>query len=485
MDIPRTGAFELARAIKSGRLAAVEVLERFLERIERHGEAINAVVALDRERARRRARAADAARARGEDWGPLHGVPCTVKDALLVRGLATTGGDPGHAGHIPRETAIAVQRYIDAGAIVFGKTNVPFMSSDMQSYNDVYGTTRNPWHGERTCGGSSGGAAAALAAGFTPIELGSDVGGSIRTPCHFNGVYGHKPSWGIVPQRGHLPPGARALSEGDLGVVGPMGTCVDDLEQALELLAGPPPELAAAWSIELPRARASEPGRLRVAVWADDPLCPVDQEIKAAIEAAAGCLERLGATVSHSARPGFDAREHDRNYRYLLHAAIGAGMPRSVFESMAETLRSLADDDHSGRAIMARGIAGPHRLWERENERRLRFKRAWAEFFGDWDVLLAPCAFVTAFPHDHSPDMAARSLQCNGEPRPYFDLLFYAGLTLSAHLPATAVPVGVSSEGLPIGMQIAGDFLQDRTTLAVARILEREFRGFAGPAAPS
>ena len=482
MELLYKSAFSIAAKIKAGNLSAQETLEFFIARVERHNPELNAVVAFDYARARSRARAADAAAARGEDWGPLHGVPCTIKDALRVEGLVTVGGDPAHRDHIPKANALAVQRFVDAGAVIFGKTNVPFLSSDLQSFNEVYGVTNNPWNVERTCGGSSGGAAAAVAAGLTPIEIGSDIGGSIRTPCHFNGVYGHKPSYGLVPQRGHLPPGEHIFTEGDMAVVGPIGSNPDDLEKALDVLVGPPPEMAPAWSIQLPEARCTGPGQLRVAVWADDDLCPVHPEIKAAITAAADCLEALGASVNHSARPKFDTVKYLRNYRFLLGAAIGGSMPESVFEAMAEAMLSLNPDDHSDAAIMARAIGGPHRAWAREYERREAWRRIWAEFFEDFDVLLCPCAFLPAFPHDHDPNIDARRLECNGEQRPYWDVLFYAGLTLNGKLPATAVPVGLTGDGLPIGMQIAGNFLDDKTTLAVAKMLEREFRGFEAPA---
>jgi amidase len=481
MELLYASAFEIAKAIKAQTITAQDTLEFFIGRINQHNPSINSVVAFDYERARARAKEADVAASNGEDWGALHGVPCTIKDALRVKGLTTTGGDPAHKNHVPETNALAVQAYLDAGAIVFGKTNVPFMSSDLQSYNDIYGTTNNPWNTERTCGGSSGGAAASVAAGLTPIEIGSDIGGSIRTPCHFNGVYGHKPSWGIVPERGHLPPGEFTQTEGDLSVVGPIGTGPGDLEQALDLLAQPLPEMAPAYSINLPPARTTDPKQLRVAVWSDDELCPVDTEIKAAIEAAAGCLEKLGATVNHQARPNFDIKKYQNNYRFLLGSSMGGSMPASVFEAMTAVMNSLGEDDTSEMAITARAIAGPHRDWAKENERRNQFRKTWAEFFEDYDVLLCPSAFVTAFPHDQSPDQNARILTCNGEERPYFDVLFYAGLTLNAYLPATAVPVGTSSEGLPIGMQIAGNFLDDKTTLAVAKILEANFRGFEAP----
>ncbi len=481
MKLLYKSAFVIADDIKAQRIKSVEVLEFFIARVEQHNSKLNAVVAFDYERARARAADADKAAASGDDWGPLHGVPCTIKDALRVEGLVTAGGDPAHKDHIPKANAVAVQRYLDAGAIVFGKTNVPFMSADLQSYNDVYGTTNNPWKVEHTCGGSSGGAAASVAAGLTPIEIGSDIGGSIRTPSHFNGVYGHKPSYNLVPQRGHLPPHEHTLTETDLSVVGPIGTCPDDLEKALDILVGPLPEMGPAYSIQLPPARTMNPKKLRVAVWSDDELCPVDADIKAAIESAADCLEALGATVNRTARPDFDVKKYERNYRFLLGSAMGGSMPQAIFESMTEALQTLTPEDASDRAVMARAIAGPYRGWSREHERREQFRKTWAEFFDDYDVLLCPCAFVPAFPHDHHPNQDERTLMCNGEERPYFDIVFWAGLTLNAYLPATAVPVGTSRDGLPIGMQIAGNYLDDRTTLAVAKILEKAFRGFEAP----
>jgi amidase len=474
-------AFALADDIRAQRLTAVDVLEFFLARIEQFNPDLNAVVVLDVDRARAKAVEADAAAVRGEDWGPLHGVPITIKDALCTEGLVTAGGIPECRDNIPRSNANSVQRYLDAGAIIFGKTNVPFMSQDLQSYNEVYGTTNNPWNPERTCGGSSGGAAAAVAAGLTPLELGSDIGGSIRTPSHFNGVFGHKPSYGIISQRGHLPPGETLLVETDLSVIGPIGTCPGDLEQALDVLVAPNPVEARAWHIELPPPRTRDPERLRVAVWSNDHFCPVDAEIAAAIEAAADSLEQAGASVDRQARPDIDPQNNQVNYALMLNAAIGAGHPADVHDAMRAVADGSAPNDDSFAVLQARGITISFRDWLAQMEKRQHLRKAWAQFFIDFDVLLCPCAFVTAFPHDHSPDMLARTLVVNGEQRSYLDILGWAGLTLNALLPATAVPVGTSSEGLPIGMQVVADYLEDRTALAVAKLLEQHHRGFVPP----
>lgn len=480
-DILYRSAFALAEDIKAQRLHAADVLEFFLERVARINPELNAVVALDSDRARERAARADAAAARGEDWGALHGVPVTIKDALSTEGLVTVGGIPECRDNVPGSNAVAVQRYIDAGAVIFGKTNVPFMSQDLQSYNAVYGTTNNPWNLERTCGGSSGGAAAAVAAGLTPLELGSDIGGSIRTPSHFNGVFGHKPSFGIVSQRGHLPPGETILTETDLSVVGPIGTNPGDLERALEILAAPNPEEQRAWRIELPPARTSDPKQLRVAVWSDDAFCPVDTEIRAAIESAADSLAEAGAAVDRSARPAVDPQDNQVNYALMLSASIGAGMPEQVHRLMRDIAAAADPEDRSFASLQARGITISHKKWAQQMEKRQHIRRAWAAFFESYDVLLCPCAMVTAFRHDHSEDMHARTLTVNGEQRSYLDILGWSGLTLNALLPATAVPVAVSSEGLPIGMQVVANYLEDRTALAAAKLLETHHRAFVPP----
>jgi len=481
MQILYRSAFELARDIKAGHLSSLQVLEFFLDRTARFNGDLNAIVALDEARARERAVAADAAAARGEDWGPLHGVPLTIKDAFCTEGLVTVGGVPDCRNNIPATNADAVQRYIDAGAVVFGKTNVPFMSADLQTFNEVYGVTSNPWNLARTCGGSSGGAAAALAAGLTPLEVGSDIGGSIRTPSHFNGVFGHKSSFGIVSHAGHLPPGEGVLSEPDLSVVGPLATCVDDLEQALDLLLGANASDLSAWRVSLPPPSFSEIGGLRVAVWADDSFCPVDSEVLRCINSVAGTLQLLGAQVNMEARPDIDPEANHRNYVLLLTAVMAGAMPDSVRERAAEVVAAADPDDFSEAMMQMRGISLPHSAWLMENEMRLQTRAAWSSFFDNFDVLLCPCVQVPAFPHDHTPDMLQRSLAVNGVARPYTDLLRWAGLTLNAYLPATVVPAGLTLDGLPVGVQVVSRYLGDRTTLAVARLLERHHRAFTAP----
>ena len=252
-DIALQPAHALAESIRRRDVSSRELLEHYLARVERLNAPLNAVVTLDPDGARLAADAADAATARGEDGGPLHGVPMTIKDTYQTAGIRTTCGLAAW-DHVPDHDAEAVRRLRDAGAVIFGKTNTPTLAGDWQTYNPIFGTSNNPWDTARTAGGSSGGAAAAVATGMTALELGSDIGGSIRLPSNWCGVCGHKPTWGVVPQHGHLPPAPGTLSSTDLAVIGPLARNVDDLELALGVLAGPAGHAAVGWRLELPRA---------------------------------------------------------------------------------------------------------------------------------------------------------------------------------------------------------------------------------------
>ncbi len=278
MDAAFASAGELAARLRQGEVSSRDLLDLFLERVEKLNPRINAVVTVDAARARAEAEGADEALARGDEVGPLHGLPMTVKDSLETEGMLTTSGAGELAGHVPAKDAVAVARLRSAGAIIFGKTNLASYASDVQTFNDLFGTTNNPWSTERSPGGSSGGAAAALAAGLTALELGSDIAGSIRNPAHYCGVFGHKPSYGLVPLRGHIPGPPGTLAEMDLGVAGPLARDADDLELALDAVAGPLPE-DAAYRLRLPPARGSSLQDYRGAAWLDDPFCPIDSEV--------------------------------------------------------------------------------------------------------------------------------------------------------------------------------------------------------------
>ena len=474
---PFGSASALVRGLKSGRVTSVALLEAYLERVDRLGASINAIVVHDRDQARRDARAADRALSKGKPLGALHGLPMTVKEAFDLTGHPTTQGHVALKNNIAARDALAVQRLKAAGAVVFGKTNVPLNNADMQTYNEVYGTTNNPWDVTRGAGGSSGGGAAAVAAGLVGLEYGSDIGGSIRNPAAYCGIYGHKCTWSIVPKRGHAL--ARTpVAEADLAVLGPLARSAEDLWLALRVTAGPDDLTAAGLRYRLPAPPATLKG-LRVAVWADDANAPVDNHVRAGVEKAAHALAMAGAKVNFKARPAFDASAAHATYLSLLLAQTSARRPDYARLALART--RLADDDQSPEAQSLRLATQSFKEWYEANQRREALRWAWHNFFGRHDVLLAPATVSAAFAHDHSQPATARNMRVNGADTPYFAQLFWAGLATCAFLPATAAPAGLTPEGLPVGLQIIGAEMNDRTTIWVAAQLARLTGGFVAP----
>lgn len=476
-DVAYWSTRQVAAAIRQGRLSSREVLEAMLQRIERVDRPFNTVVTLDPERARREADAADRALREAQELGPLHGVCMTVKDSFQTAGMRTTSGAPELAELVPELDAVPVARLRAAGAIIVGKTNLPIYAGDCQSYNEVFGCSNNPWDPTRTVGGSSGGAAGALAAGLTPLELGSDIAGSIRGPASTCGIAGHKPSFGIVPALGQIPGPPGTLTQADIAVAGPMAREVDDLELALEILAGPDDWHRAAYRLELPPPRRDELRDYRVAAWLDEELCPLDDEVRVVLETAVSRLEEAGARVDREARPEFDFGYATRVFRQLLAAANCGGFSHDEIEELARHGEESGDE----LAREASWAAQRHRAWLSANERRLQMRRKWHDFFRHWDAVLLPVLPTAAIPHDHSQPMTARTILVGGERRPYTDQLLWVGLVGVAYLPATVVPVGLTAAGLPVGIQVAGPFLEDRTTLDLARRLERLSGGFRPP----
>lgn len=472
-------ALDLAAAIRGRRLSSREALEMYVARIERLDPKLNAVVVRDFDRARARADAADAALARGEDWGPLHGLPMTVKESFDIAGLPTHWGFPELRDSIAQKDALAVQRLKGAGAVIFGKTNVPRALADWQSYNAVHGTTNNPWDLARSPGGSSGGAAAALAAGLTGLELGSDIGASIRNPAHYCGVFGHKPSWAICPSLGHALGGN--VTEVDIAVIGPLARSAADLATVLGLIAGPDPIEAAGWHLMLPPPRHATLQGYRVGVMLDDRNAEVDRGVQDAIAALADWLGRQGATVSLTARPAIDTDEAMRTYVHLLRSATSGGIPDAVFAEEQRLVQALRPEEDSYRARMLRANTGTHRDWLAANEVRHRMRHAWADFFRDWDLLLCPAAASPAIPHDQQGERWERVLTVNGRQVPVTDQLFWAGFSGMALLPSTVAPIAQSAEGLPIGVQIVGPQYGDLGCIDFARLIEQGYRGFVAP----
>lgn len=478
MTIAFKTALELAAGIRAGEFSSEELTELYIERIERYDDRVNAVVVRTFDDARERARAADAAQAEGRILGPLHGIPMTIKESYVIAGTPATWGIEAFRENIASEDGLAVRRFRAAGAHFLGKTNVPTDLADFQSYNPIYGTTGNPWDLERTPGGSSGGSAAAMAAGFSGLEAGSDIGGSIRNPAHFCGVYGHKPTYGIIPMSGHeLVPN---IPEADLAVCGPLARGADDLRLALEIMAGPDEREALGWQLNLPAPDFTTLKDLRVAVWPTDEAAPVAAEVADRVTGVADALARLGATVSDTARPAFDVIDAHRNYQTLLSSVMTAAMTEEQVAEAEAAAAALAADDTSSAAVQIRASVIPHREWIRTNTKREKLRLAWGNFFEDWDILLCPQMATPAFPHDHSP-MLGRTLTVDNEYQPYFQQLFWAGMIVNAYLPSTVFPTGPSREGLPIGVQAVSAPYRDYRCIEFARQIAHEIGGFQPP----
>jgi amidase len=458
-DITLWPTYRQAAAIAKGELASRELLDAQLARIEATNPALNAVVSLDAERARAAAAAADDAVARGESIGPLHGVPVTLKDAYDVAGWTSTGGSTQRSGHVPDRDAPAVAALRQAGIVLLGRTNVPEWSGDVQTYNDVFGVTNNPWDTSRTPGGSSGGAGVAVATGMSSFELGTDIGGSVRIPAAFNGVCGHKPSWGVVSTAGYIDYAPGSQVPRAVNVFGPLARTVDDLESVLDVVAGPHPRHARAWRLELPPARATTADGIRFAAWFDEPSCPTGTAVRSVLEAASDALAGAGAHLVND-RPELDWQE----------AALTA-----LSTVMGQVSLGGDPDDPNSFADMR------HRDWLIAEEARAGHIAAWSRYFADVDVLLAPVCVTAAFPHDNARGMTERTLSIDGVDRPYLDSIMWTTLIGGGELPSTVVPVGRTPDGLPVGIQVIGGPFEDRTTLAVARVLEGLLGGYAPP----
>jgi amidase len=476
----RTGS-ELRTDLANRKISARELLDAAISRVEALDPTINAVVVRDFDRARAAADNADAALARGERR-PLLGLPMTVKENFNIAGLPTTWGDPKFKDWRPEADALVVQRLKSAGAVIFGKTNVPIALADWQSYNEVYGTTNNPWNLGRSPGGSSGGSAAALAAGFVPLEFGSDIGGSLRAPAHFCGVFSHKPSLDLVPQRGSGPPQTPAIPvRGDLAVIGPMARGAADLALELAVVAGPD-ELAegVGYKLGLPPPRHDKLADFRVLVIDKHPLCPTATSIAAAINGLAERLGKSGCTILRQSTALPDLAQTSRIYRELLSAVFAVDLAPEMRERVEAAASTLSPDDQSLAASGLRGQVMSHAEWVRKSRIRAGLRARWLALFQEVDIVLCPPMPTVAFPHDHSPRYA-RKLDIDGTQVPYFDQSVWAGIATLNGLPATTAPIGHSDNGLPIGVQIVGGYLEDYTTIAFAGLIEREFGGFGPP----
>jgi amidase len=475
MDPTFLSATQLAALVRSRQIGALELLDHYIGRAETLDPRINAVVVRDFDRARARARLLDS---QADKSAPLFGVPMTTKESFDIEGLASTRGHVEAKDKPARKSSIAVRRLEAAGAVVFGKTNVPVDLSDWQSYNPVYGTTSNPWNTDHTPGGSSGGSAAALAAGLTGFEIGSDIGGSIRVPAHYCGVYGHKPTFALLPNYGD--PATSSAAGTDISVLGPMGRSASDLAVGLDILAGPDPD-ETGLTTTLPVPRFSGLKDLRVAVWAEQAGQVTDGETSAKLLELADGLERQGVMVSRTARPAFDPTEAYHLYLRLLDTAWSGRTSEETIAANRRRAAALAEDANSADDIMVRMVDVTHRTWLGLNEKRFQWRRAWSAFFREWDVLLCPVIATAALPHRQDGATWDRKITIEGKEIAYNDMLFWPGLTCGYHLPGTVAPMGFTKAGLPLGVQIAGPIHGDRTTIAVAALLEQAWMGFRSP----
>ncbi|HEY2708976.1 MAG TPA: amidase family protein [Caulobacteraceae bacterium] len=463
-------------ALSAGRISAVELLEATHRRHEEANPPLNAVVATDTVRAREKAKAIDDLRTKGDTLPPLAGLPMTVKDTFDVEGMpASSGLDEFRHGKRPDAVVVAHARA--AGAVIWGKTNVPVLAGDFQTFNGLYGTTNNPWDLERTPGGSSGGAAAALASRITSLEIGSDIGGSLRTPASFCGVYSHKPTWGVVSQVGHVPPRPGAHAERDLNVVGPMARSARDLRLLLSVLEAGPLSARPQSAVELKG--------LRVGLWLNQPELVLDPEVKAVLEAFAGELAGQGAEVTPIASP-VQVEALLASYRTLLSSLLAQDMPTGQLAAMrrirgvAKVARSMGAGPDSW-AGLALDYTASHLDWMVADEARALAGDQIRRVFARFDVILAPVNPVAAFPHDQRAFTRRTLTLSDGTKHPYLAMLRWIALATACGLPATAIPAGQTAAGLPVGAQLIGPRGADSRTLAIAEAIEDRLGGFVPP----
>ncbi|MGI5129013.1 amidase family protein [Pseudonocardia sp. CA-107938] len=463
-------AREVLADLAARRVSARELLDARLARHEAVHPVLNAVVQTDVERARQEAAAVDEARARGAELGPLAGLPITVKDCFDVAGMPAVSGNPAFVGRGECVDAATVAIARAAGAVVWGKTNTPLNLGDIQSYNEVFGTTTNPYDPDRTCGGSSGGSAAALAAGVTDLEIGTDIGGSLRHPANYCGVYALKPTWDRLPMRGVVPPLPENWMLSDLSVAGPMARTADDLAFLWEVLAGR----------TVPRGDVAG---MRVALWVGEPGYPLAADVRGAVERAADVLRGQGAKVEVAAPPFGDGTGAGNDvYLALLFAVLGA---RNLTAEQWEQLAAHRGAEPGPRyrpGSYAYHATASYREYAAAAVARQRLRDRLAEWFTGFDAILCPVGPVPAFPHQHEGTVFDRDLDVDDVAVPYGHLFDWIALATACHAPAIAAPVGATAAGLPLGVQLVGRWDEEHRLLDLARALEAAIGRPAPPA---
>lgn len=481
-------AHRLADLIREHKVSSVEVLENHLNQIAKHNQSLNAIVTLDEDQARRRAREADESLARGEIWGPLHGVPVTIKDVFETKGMRTTSSFKPLASYVPQQDATVVARLRAAGSIILGKTNTPEMAGDEQTNSPLFGRTNNPWNIERTPGGSSGGSAAAVASGMTPLDIGSDIGGSVRNPAHFCGVFSLKPSDYRVPFTGHIPPPPGSKGRGLLRAFltpGPLARSVEDLRLALTIIAGPDER---EWEVP-PMPLVAPPPRklheLRFA-WCDDFGVPVSTEIRKALADLAAELTRLGCRVERRVPSDFDFSQALQTYGELKQAVFSVRatplhLPRFLWRAISGR---VSDSNPTTRGLL-RGAGTNLKGYARALSRRDVYVQKMDRFLDDWDAWLCPVAALPAYPHVQSRNTIEQlraTVEVDHRKIPYLMATsMYTGLFNLTGNPVVVLPLARTTDGLPIGLQVVGKRWDDMALLDVAEQLTQVTGQFRQP----
>jgi len=476
-DLDFASALEAAATIRARQVSSLELTRRMIARIDRYNPKLNAFAYQMRDQALARAAECDRALAKGGQLGPFHGVPICVKESFGVKGQPDTWGIPALKNSKAPANSAAVQRLIDAGAVLLGGTNVPLNLMDWQSYNDIYGTTNNPWDLTRTPGGSSGGNAAALAAGLSYLCVGSDIGGSLRVPAAFCGIYSHKPTLDLVSLQGHAPGGVLSppgFSTG-LAVAGPMARSAPDLLAALKVLGGPEGYERKAWTWNLPPPRQRALKDFRIGYMLDSPLASPTSEVRPLLGRVVAVLQGKGANLRPGWPAGYDLSEAFKNYMFLLGAFTFSTEPRQAQESERQRYQQMPAEPY------ASGALSSFADWQHQHLKQLALRAIWQGYFEQIDVFLMPASFTVAFHHVHTGDLNSRTLDTPDGQRPYMQLMPWMVTPTLTGCPATDAPIGQTSSGLPVGIQIMGPFGEDATPIEFATLLTREIGGFRAP----
>ena len=481
-------AHELASNIRELKISSQEVLEAHLDQVAKHNPSLNAIVTTNEQQARQRAKEADEALSRDELWGPLHGVPVTIKDVFETAGLRTTSSFKPLANYVPKQDATVVARLRRAGAIIMGKTNTPEMAGDEQTNSPLFGRTNNPWNLERTPGGSSGGSAAAVAAGMSPLDIGSDIGGSVRNPAHFCGVFSLKPTDYRVPFTGHIPPPPGTNTRGLLRYFltpGPLARSVEDLRLTLTVIAGPDEREWEVPPVPLTDSPARSLSNLRIA-WNDDFGIPVSLEIRSALAGFGEKLSQLGCHVQRSVPPEFNFVHALQVYGELKEAAFTVRssplhLPRFLWRGLSAL---IPGSNPISRGLM-HGAGATLQSHATALSRRDILISKMESFLTDWDVWLCPVAALPAYPHLNSRnpiEQLSATVEVDGQKIPYLlaTSMFTSLFNLTGN-PVVVLPLSRTKDGLPIGIQLIGRRWKDMELLAVAQTLSEVIGPFQAP----